>query len=402
MHPQPAEIDGQQNLAPAGEDLVDKFTLHDGPLYRLECRLGLVRGVTNTIGVGLSLGALLWIVLIALGFIQGVNPHFFTLSAIGIHIRLLIVIPLFFVSESWLDPRLTAFVSMLARSGIVPDHALPTLRSEVGLTKKGMNSRVVEAICLLGAVLLSLGSKHLHLYGLTATFDLQRDTIEATMAGLWYWIVCLTVFRFLILRWLWRLMVWCYFLWRVSNLELDLIPIHPDGVGGLGYLEVVHMHFVPLILAISATQAGSLAEEIIAGRATFFAVYPVLALTLVVDAVLFLGPLFIFTPKLWACRVQGLVDYMVFAGKFVSDFRWKWLGAGASAPPLPLGSPDVQSLADLSNSVNLVQDMRLAPVSLRLLTAVLIAAILPILPLLLFQYPLAELIQKFFARLTGI
>lgn len=64
-------------------------------------------------------------------------------------------------------------------------------------------------------------------------------------------------------------------------MELHLVPTYPDGAGGLGYLEVVHMSFLPLVVAISVLQAASLAEGIATGMITFEAIYPVLALTAV-------------------------------------------------------------------------------------------------------------------------
>jgi hypothetical protein len=51
-----------------------------------------------------------------------------------------------------------------------------------------------------------------------------------------------------------------------------------------------------------------------------------------------------------------------------------------------LGTSDLQSLADLSDSVGIVRNMRWVPVSTRLLMAVVIAALLPMLPLFLFKY----------------
>ncbi len=209
------------------------------------------------------------------------------------------------------------------------------------------------------------------------------------------------VFRFLMFRWLWRLGLWSYFLWRLAKLELQLVPTHPDGVAGLGYLELVQTHFAPLILAISAVQSSSFAEEISTGASAFEALYPALAIILLVDAVVFLGPPFIFSPKLWACRVKGLSDYMVLASSYVNGFDKKWLGAGACPEEPLLGTPDLQSLADLANSINIVRNMSFVPVSPRLLTSLLIAALLPLVPLLLFKYPVAELVEKFFMKLIS-
>jgi hypothetical protein len=225
---------------------------------------------------------------------------------------------------------------------------------------------------------------------------------ELTLAGQWYWIVCLTLFRFLMFRWIWRLGLWSYFLWRVSRLELNLVPTHPDRVAGMGYLEVVQTHFTPLVLAISMVLSASFAEDISTGATAFEAIYPALPLILIVDAVLFLGPVCFFARKLWASKVKGLSDYMVFASRYANGFDRRWLGADAPAEQDLLGTPDLQSLADLGNSINVVRDMRIIPVSPRLLAELAIAALLPMVPLLLLKYPLTELAEKFVTILFGL
>jgi hypothetical protein len=188
----------------------------------------------------------------------------------------------------------------------------------------------------------------------------------------------------------------------VSRLDLRLVPTHPDRAGGLGYLELVHTEFIPLVLAISAAQSASLAHDIASGRLTFDSIYPGVAFVLLTDAVLFLGPLFIFSRKLWVCRVKGLSDYGAFAERYVNEFDRKWLGADPAPGEPLLGTSDIQSLADLSNSVSIVRDMRLVPISPGILTYLAVAALLPLLPLVLFKYPLSDLLAKFFDRLSGL
>lgn len=297
---------------------------------------------------------------------------------------------------------MTAFVQTIVRSEVVPRTALPGLESEIARAGRWKEAWLPEAIFLLAAVLLALIGPHLNLSGGSAAYDPSRAADGMTLTGQWYWMVCLTVFRFLMLRWLWRLGLWCFFLWRVSRLELRLVPTHPDGAAGLGCLEVAHIQFLPLIVAISAVQSAAFAEEISAGTMAFEEIYSGIALILVVDAVLFLGPLFIFAPKLWASRMKGLSDYMAFAAHYVNDFDRKWLGAGGAPREGLLGTPDLQSLADLNNSVNIVREMRWVPMSMRMLSEFVLAAVVPTLPLLLFKYPLAELAQKFLARLSGL
>jgi hypothetical protein len=135
---------------------------------------------------------------------------------------------------------------------------------------------------------------------------------------------------------------------------------------------------------------------------TFEAMYPGVAFTLLADAVLFIGPLCVFSRKLWSCKVKGLNDYSALAERYVNAFDRKWLGADRDPAEPLLGTADIQSLADLSNSVSIVRDMRLVPVSPSLLTYLAVAALLPLLPLVLLKYPLTQLLARFAEGLSGL
>jgi len=118
-----------------------------------------------------------------------------------------------------LDVRLSEFVSLIVRSGVVPEKALPALRSEIARTGRWRDSWLPEIMCLLATVLLTVFATQLHLSGKTAVADPIRAMNEFRLAGLWYWLVCLPLFRFLMFRWLWRIALWWCFLWRVARLH---------------------------------------------------------------------------------------------------------------------------------------------------------------------------------------
>jgi hypothetical protein len=380
------------------------FSLLGGPLHRLGCRLGLVRDGTNTVALGLVLGAVPWIVLLALALVEGLGSVLFSIEAIGRNVRLLVTIPLLFVCEAFIDPRFTAFVHGIVRSQVVPAAARPALESEIARITRWKDAWLPEALFLLAVVLLALTMRNVTFFDYLSGLDLRskpRVLGETTWTSQWYWMLCIPMFRFLFIRWLWRIALWCFFLWRVSRLELRLVPTHPDRAGGLGFLELVHTEFIPLVLAISATQSASFAQDIASGRMTFDAIYPGVAFVLLADAVLFVSPLHIFSLKLWRCKVKGMNDYSALAERYVNEFDRKWLDANSFPEPL-LGTADIQSLADLSNSVSIVRDMRLVPVSLSMLMYLTVAALLPLLPLVLFKYPIADLLAKFFERLSGL
>jgi len=382
-----------------------ELSLLGGPLHRLGSRLHLVREGTNSMALGLVLGVFPWLVLFMLALVEGFGHAFFSIDAIGAHARLLLAIPLLFVCEAFIDPRFNAFVQGLVRSQVLSETARPALQSEIVRVERWTNAWLPEAILLLAVVLMGLGARDpdfvSHLFGASA--EINANAVGATTwTGQWYWLACMPLFRFLLLRWLWRIALWCFFLWRLSRLDLRLVPIHPDRAGGLGYLELVHTEFTPLVAAISAAVSASLAPDIASGRMTFDAIYPVVALTLLVDAVLFIGPLCVFSRKLWQCKVKGLSDYGALAEQYVNAFDRKWLGADAASEEPLLGTADIQSLADLGNSISVVRDMRLVIVSPTMLIYLAAAAVLPLLPLVLLKYPLTDLLTKFARGLSGL
>jgi hypothetical protein len=377
------------------------FSLLGGPLYRLGCRLGLVDGRTNTVKLGLVLGILPWVVLLSFALLDGLGAQFFSIKVIGAHVRLLILIPLIFVCESVLDPRMVSFVDWTLRARSVAPRSLPDLESEIVRIGRWKDSWWLEALCLAAAVLVQPLAEQTGAMGVSMTFDPEHAIAAHSLAAWWWWNVCLPLTRFLVLRWFLRLVLWSYFLWRVSRLELNLLPNHPDRAGGLGGLETVHGYFMPMIVAFAAVVSASFAEEVAAGTKVFAELYPILLMMLIIVIVLFLGPVLVFAPKLKAARLNGLRAFMGFAAQYVQGFDDKWLAGNRPNEPL-LGTPDIQSLADLANSASTLREMRTVPVSRRIVTTYAMGVVLPFLPLLLLKYPIAELAAMLLKRLSGL
>lgn len=381
-----------------------EFSLFGGPLYRLGCRLGLVRGVENTFWLGAALGLFSWAVLVAVTLATGHGHRVFTLQAIGSHVRLLVAIPLFFLCETWAFPRMAEFVRDIVRSGLVPESEVPVLQSAIRMTRRLNELWLVEALFLCLAFASPLFDTFIGTPGQTGKLGALLSTSESRVGCvlIWYASFCLPLFRFLILRWLWHLALWCCFLWRVQKMKLNLIPTHPDQTAGLGYLEVVHEQFAPLAVAVSMVYSAAFAENLSSGAMAFESLYGLVPLVLLAVAALLIGPLLLFSPRLWICRTAGWRRYMGMASSYVEAFDRKWIrGENPSAEPL-IGTDDLQSLADLNNSMTLVRELRWVPVGKRLLLCLASAVIVPLLPLLLLKYPISELAQKLFEALSGL
>ena len=134
-------------------DSPQSFSVLGGPLHRAGRRLGLVRGETNTIMLGLALGWGPWLLVAGLALIEGVTDRMLSMALVAGHARLLLVIPLIFVSESWVAPRMAASVATIARYGVVSAKDRPALDAEVSRTRRWANWWWPEVVCLVLAVL---------------------------------------------------------------------------------------------------------------------------------------------------------------------------------------------------------------------------------------------------------
>jgi hypothetical protein len=374
------------------------FSLLGGPLHQLGLRLGLVRAPSNTVLLGVAIGAGLWSVFAVLNLLGGEDLLAFSL--LGSHVRLLLAIPLLFLAETLLDPRMDAFMRGMLRSRIVSGAASEALMAELSRIGRLKDSRVAEAVCLVVAVASYWAVPYLEIPGADHTLR-EFAGKQVPAEGLWYSVFCLTFLRFLIVRWLWRMLLWLRCLWFLSRLPLRLMPAHADGAAGLGGLEVVHMHYGPLVLAISVVLSASFAVDLRSGAMAFEEVYAAAAAILLLDALLFVSPLLLFLPRMWASKLKGIDDFTLLAENYATAFDQKWARPNPPNEEL-LGTGDIQSMADLNTAVGIVSEMRIVPVSSKTLIHLAIVALLPLLPLALFKIPLAELVGEMVSRLTGL
>lgn len=384
---------GADRMNTPTDDAIPGIFLFDGQLYRFGRRLGLVRSGRDSTLFGLAMGIAVWSILMLLTVLSGSVGSLFSIAAIGAHVRLLVAIPLFFFAETMVAPRMELFVRDAFSTGLVPVDEIPVLSTLLKRIGRLGHSRLAEPILLVIACFMPTiaGSWH------------SPDISERSgLSGWWYASACLPLFRFILIRWLWHLLLWYLFLWRVRNMSLRMIPVHPDMTGGLGYLNVVHEGFFPLVLGLSATLSASFAEDISTGRMPFEALSAYLPFMLIMVLALFTGPLLLFAARLRECRVQGMSDYHRLASAYVSGFEGKWITSKnhGSADRL-LGSSDIQSLADLHNSFLIIDRLRRVPAGKKLIVGLAVCALLPMSPLLLFKYPLSQILFRILKILSG-
>ena len=319
-----------------------------------------------------------------------------------VHIRYLVALPLLIGAELVVHRRMRSLVKQFLERCLVPEGASERFEAAIASAFRLRNSALAELLLVAlvyGVGILIVWRHYLALETTTWYATPSSDGSKLSLAGMWYGYVSLPIFQFLLCRWYFRLFIWARFLWQVSRIELSLIPTHPDRVGGLGFLSNTAYAFGLLVLAHGTLLSGQLANRIFYLGAGLLDFKAEIAICVVFVLGMVLGPLLVFAPQLAQAKRTGLREYGTLAERYVREFDEKWLRGGAPADEVLVGSGDIQSLADLGNSFEVVRTMRLVPVTREMIIRLAVVTLAPIAPLALTMMPLEELLKRLFGIL---
>jgi hypothetical protein len=373
-----------------------------GPLFQLLRRAHLSDDALGLVRLRILVISLLaWLPLLALSALEGhlwgggVAVPF--LKDVEAHARFLVVLPLLIFAEFAVHRRIRPLPQQFLDRKLIPESGLPRFEAAIASALRLRNSVLAEVLLLAfvyGVGVLVIWRQYVTLDTSTWYAMPSGSGPEPSLAGRWYGWVSMPIFQFLLCRWYFRVFIWARFLWQVSRLKLRLIPTHPDRVGGLSFLAETSLAFFVLAAAHGAMVAGPLAGRIFFLGASLTQFKAEIAGLVFLMLCLVLGPLLVFVPQLFEAKWRGLREYGTLAGSYVREFDNKWLRHPPPANESFVGSADIQSLADLGNSYEVVRSMRLAPITNLAVLGVVVATLLPIAPLLLTVMPLEELLKK--------
>jgi hypothetical protein len=370
-----------------------------GPLYQLLRRTHLTGPALELLRRRTLFFVLLcWLPLAILAGVEGDfigGPKFSFIHDVETHVRFLISLPVLFLAEITVHRRLRSAVRSFIDRRIVSPEELPRFDAAIDSALRMRNSLIAEVALLVlvftGGIWIWRNEVALNVaswYG-----SPRGGQMHLTWAGSWFAFVSVPIFQFILLRWYMRMLIWFLFLLRVSRLRLQLLPANPDRAGGIGFLGRSTIAFAPFLFAQGALLAGQIASRIFyTGQSLLSFKLTIVGFVCFFVAVI-LAPLLVFTPQLWDAKLDGLSKFGYFAEQYVLDFGQKWLPRKANDEQL-LGTADIQSLADLGNSYEFVRQMRAVPFSTEDVISLLVAAVVPMLPLLLTIMPLDQLVTE--------
>jgi hypothetical protein len=394
-----ASASGERSVDEVALSVAETFSItRGGPVHWLLIRLGQA-GDRRRLVLRRALAVVLitWLPLLLLSLLQGeawggaIKIPF--LRDLAINVRLLIAAPILILSESRIDRRWRTLVLEFLRTELVCQRNLPAFEEVLKRTSRWRDSVLPEVLLAFIAFLpsLFLVKTELLMSGISNWHTLNTGALSA--AGWWFNLVSTPIFRFLLLRWTWRMFLWTSFLWGASRINLFLVATHTDLAAGLGFLSEGQKAFSPIVFAGGAVIAAQVGNAIkYQGESLSSLKFPMIAYG-VLAVIVLVVPLLVVTPVLLQIKRKALLEYGAQVTIHNQLFEQKWIQKKEAGGDTLLGNPDASSLADLGSSFTVIRQMGLVPIDKPTLITLAISAALPMVPVILYATPTNELIS---------
>jgi hypothetical protein len=340
-----------------------------------------------------------WAPLALFSFLQlGWNQFFLLfIRDVATHVRFLFVFPILLFARHSVNKSLTKTIDTFYDTRIINQDNDDEFNKKLKWLLKWRNSLVVDIFLII----LVYYTFYVRETGLSDMPDFYAPWIvyenKISVAGWWYIIFSLPILQLLLYRWLYNILLWIIFLCKISRIDLKLSSLHPDGMGGLGFLKYTQLSFFPVALAFSAQVAAGTNNLIIFSEASIRD-FPVLVGSMVVFVLLlFILPLLVFMPLLASVKRKYFFEYSKDAWDFARAYEKELKDFYATGE----NKPDTSWHIDLIGSFEKTSSMRIMIIDKNILIAFISAVLLPFLPVIAQEIPLKDLLATLISKFLG-
>jgi hypothetical protein len=111
-------------------------------------------------------------------------------------------------------------------------------------------------------------------------------------------------------------------------------------------------------------------------------------------ALIALGPLAFFIPRLAALRRKGILEYGILGQLHSADFHEKWILHRAGHDDEFLQAPEISALANYANAYQKIEELKPFPVDKGSLYILAAAVVIPALPVILAEVPIGVVLKE--------
>ncbi len=370
-----------------------------GPFYPLRRKLGLEPDKSLGLAkraafiVGITWLPIVIATLWQHRFFEGTGPdplmrHF------GVHARLLIAVPLLLFAEAPMERVIPASIRQFWNAGLV---AGPVREQFLDALRKAEKLRdsIWGKLFVLAAILFAVsGASPLLNDEIAWAMEREGQTAHIGFAGWWFLHIGRAVFTALVAIWAWRLFTGWTLIRRLSGLDLQLVPSHPDHAGGLGFVQEICSASAMIVLAFSVVLAGRWGHEVMYHGVHVDSLKPLVAVYAVTMLLLFVAPLLLFARSLRRFKHHAIYQYSALVAGQGRLVHRKWIkGEEVGAPPI-LDAPELGCVGDTNAVFDAVEHMRSIPIGKECLIPLVVAIAIPMIPVFAIEMPIKELLVK--------
>ena len=310
-----------------------------------------------------------------------------------LYARIAVGIPVLLIGQILMEGRFRVIVAHVRKAELLDADDLGKVETAIVTLKRLRDSPLPELVilALICAELLLIWKSRM-LGGPSWAITRGYGTTQVKLTGLYYGLISIPIYQFLIGLNSWKWLLWSFLLLRLSRMKLKLVATHPDQHGGLGFLGLLPVGFIPIAFAMSAVIGGTWRKSILDSRATLSDYLAPAIILVVLNFAVALIPLSFFVSKLSRVRQRGMLEYGVLAQTRASDFQERWIASREGRDPASMTS-EVGSLADLSITYGNIRRMRYFPADKNSLISLGMAVLLPLFPVVLAEIPFSEIVK---------
>lgn len=312
----------------------------------------------------------------------------------ALNVRVFIAIPILLLAQPLMESHFRRIVEHIYNAHLLDGEGVATMNGILMKLFRLRDSVVPELIILLlTAVRTSLSYRTVMVNSPWLAYRVG-DVLHLTLAGWYAVIVSATILQFLLYLNLWKWLLWTFFAFKFSKLNLRLIVTHPDENGGLGFLGMTPIAFAPIAFVVTIVIGATFRHQILhegAHLMDFRLLGAVLAALIAITAV---GPLIFFMPRLAKLRRRGILDYAIVGHMQSTAFHEKWILHGAENEVEVIAAPEISTLCDYNSAYGNVERMTPFPTDRGALVGLALAVVIAALPTVIAEIPLTEVLKQ--------
>lgn len=322
------------------------------------------------------------------------------LKDIAIQGRILIGIPMLILIRPFVYRRIPRVLKYITEVIIALEERDKFITGALNRAKKSTDAGWSEIVILLIVIAFAVSptaqittfiSEH---QSASWLFDENTGNSILSKAGNYAQYLSKPVFQFLLLRWLWRYLVWIALVFRISKMNLVLKPTHPDGSGGISIIFLAQRNFI-LLFVVCGMVISTVMINLFNGKMiTFEAIRIEILGYIIFCIILLLFPLVFFTRKLVRTKYEGQLELSEAATNLSQRYEEEWVNPMGKEKRIAENTVDPSMQVDYSGVYILLQELRIIPVRLGDLMIMAISLFIPFIPIFFIQFSVVELLQK--------